>query len=54
MTLVMVTHEEHIARMAKRIVRLEDGRVISDEENDPVAPSDSTIVDTEGAAPHVS
>jgi putative ABC transport system ATP-binding protein len=51
MTLVMVTHEEHIARMARRIVRLEDGRLISDEPNDPVEPDASTIVDTEGAAP---
>lgn len=30
-TVVMVTHEEHIAQMARRIVRLEDGRVVGDE-----------------------
>jgi ABC-type lipoprotein export system ATPase subunit len=30
-TIVMVTHEEHIARMARRIVRLEDGVVVADE-----------------------
>jgi len=52
MTLVMVTHEEHIARMAERIVRLEDGRIISDDPNEPVKPEESSIVDTEGAAPH--
>ena len=51
MTLVMVTHEEHIARMAERIIRLEDGHVISDQPNEPVEPSESTIVDTQGAAP---
>jgi putative ABC transport system ATP-binding protein len=29
-TIVMVTHEEHVARHAKRIIRLRDGRVLSD------------------------
>jgi putative ABC transport system ATP-binding protein len=37
-TLVVVTHEEHIARMASRIVRLEDGRVVGDEPNEPATP----------------
>lgn len=40
MTLIVVTHEEHIARMASRIVRLEDGHVIADEPNEPVAPDE--------------
>jgi putative ABC transport system ATP-binding protein len=35
MTLVIVTHEEHIARMASRIIRLEDGVKVSDAPNDP-------------------
>lgn len=30
-TIVMVTHEEHIAQMARRIIRLEDGAVVADE-----------------------
>ena len=30
-TIVMVTHEEEIARHAKRIIRMKDGRIISDE-----------------------
>ncbi|HUW18737.1 MAG TPA: ABC transporter ATP-binding protein [Sedimentisphaerales bacterium] len=29
-TIVMVTHEEHVARHAARIIRLQDGRVLSD------------------------
>ncbi len=29
-TIVMVTHEEHVARHAARIIRLRDGRVLSD------------------------
>ena len=49
MTLVMVTHEEHIARMSRRIIRLEDGRIISDERNEPVQPAEASIVDTTGA-----
>lgn len=40
MTLVVVTHEEHIARMARRIIRLEDGIVVADEPNDPVEPDE--------------
>lgn len=30
-TIIMVTHEEHIANHAKRIVRLKDGEIVSDE-----------------------
>ena len=32
-TIVVVTHEENIARNARRIVRLRDGRIESDEES---------------------
>lgn len=38
-TLVVVTHEEDIARRARRIVRLRDGRIESDE---PVVPAPGT------------
>ncbi|TDP64518.1 putative ABC transport system ATP-binding protein [Bradymonas sediminis] len=34
-TLIIVTHEEHIARMASRIVRLDDGVLVSDAPNEP-------------------
>ena len=37
-TLLVITHEEHVARMASRIIRLEDGVLISDEPNKPVRP----------------
>lgn len=30
-TIIMVTHEEEYARMAKRVVRLDDGKIVSDE-----------------------
>jgi putative ABC transport system ATP-binding protein len=30
-TIIMVTHEEDYAKMAKRVVRLDDGRIVSDE-----------------------
>ncbi len=36
-TIIMVTHEEDIARYAHRIVRLRDGLVESDEENKEIA-----------------
>jgi ATP-binding cassette subfamily B protein len=36
LTMIVVTHEEHISRMASRIVRLEDGALASDTPNEPV------------------
>ncbi len=36
-TIIMVTHEEDIARYSHRIVRLRDGLVESDQENTDVA-----------------
>ncbi|MDT4981846.1 MAG: putative transport system ATP-binding protein, partial [Pseudonocardiales bacterium] len=30
-TVVLVTHDEEIARFAKRVVRLRDGRIASDQ-----------------------
>ena len=40
MTLIIVTHEEHIARMASRIIRLEDGHIVADEPNEPIEPDE--------------
>lgn len=42
-SLVMVTHEEHIAQLATRIIRLEDGVLISDETNTPQTPELTTL-----------
>lgn len=44
MTLVVVTHEEHIARMASRIIRLEDGVLVADEPNKPVQPDELGVL----------
>jgi putative ABC transport system ATP-binding protein len=33
-TIVMITHEEDVAKHARRVIRLRDGRVISDERRD--------------------
>ena len=37
-TIILVTHEEDIARHATRIVRLRDGLIESDEPNEPIRP----------------
>jgi putative ABC transport system ATP-binding protein len=33
-TVVLITHEQHVAACARRIVRLGDGRLLSDERTD--------------------
>lgn len=35
-TIIIVTHEEDIARHAHRIVKLRDGKIIHDEPNEPI------------------
>jgi len=35
-TIIVITHEEEVARHAKRVVRLRDGRIVSDERQAPV------------------
>lgn len=46
-TIVLVTHDQDVARHASRIVTLSDGKIISDER---VAPEDRFIADAEGGA----
>lgn len=40
-TIIMVTHEEEIGKRAKRLVRMHDGKVISDERRSPIGESSS-------------
>ncbi|MFZ1375994.1 MAG: ABC transporter ATP-binding protein [Geothrix sp.] len=39
-TIILVTHEEDIARHAHRIVKLRDGKIIHDEPNTPITPEE--------------
>lgn len=32
-TLILITHDESIALQADRIIRIEDGKIVSDEKN---------------------
>ena len=38
-TIIIVTHEDHIARRCQRVVRLRDGRIVSDTLNGGRSPS---------------
>jgi putative ABC transport system ATP-binding protein len=50
-TVLLVTHEDHIAGMAQRIVRLEEGSIVSDKRHVPSEPEATSTVETRGAAP---
>ena len=39
MTIVMVTHEEEIGSRCKRVIRMRDGKILSDERNSPLVQS---------------
>jgi putative ABC transport system ATP-binding protein len=38
-TVVLITHEDEVAAFAKRVVRLRDGRIVSDVRQEPVGVS---------------
>jgi putative ABC transport system ATP-binding protein len=42
-TVVIITHEEEVARFAKRVVRMRDGHIESDTESDPKNDADHSI-----------
>ena len=53
MTIVMVTHEDEIGERCKRIVRMRDGRILSDHRNAPITAKpivDSGMVEKKHAA----
>ena len=48
MTIVMVTHEDEIGEKCKRVIRMRDGKIISDKRNDPIVKkhlAEHTIID---------
>ncbi len=49
-TIIIVTHDEHVARHARRIVRIRDGRVEADEASPGPAPLEAAA----GKAPEIS
>lgn len=53
MTIVMVTHEDEIGEKCKRIVRMRDGRILSDNRNAPITAkpiTDSGVIEKKHAA----
>ncbi|WP_430591742.1 ATP-binding cassette domain-containing protein [Humidisolicoccus flavus] len=47
-SLVLVTHDPKVAAQCTRIVRLRDGRIISDDQNTPQVPEEEPQVETAG------
>jgi len=41
-TIIMVTHEDEIAKYAKRVIRMRDGRIVSDERKGDIPPSEES------------
>ncbi len=53
MTIVMVTHEDEIGEKCKRIVRMRDGKILSDKRNSPITAipvADSGMIEKKHAA----
>ena len=50
-TVVLITHEEEIASFAKRVVRLRDGRIVSDTSGEAVRPQPGTADDEQHTRP---
>jgi len=51
-TVVLITHEDEVARHAKRVVRLVDGQVTSDVRQAPLAGPPPALLDPHGFAEH--
>jgi len=51
-TVVLITHEDEVARHAKRVVRLVDGRIVSDVRQAPLAGPPPALIDVAGFAEH--
>jgi putative ABC transport system ATP-binding protein len=51
-TVVLITHEDEVARHAKRVVRLVDGRIVSDVRQAPLAGLPPALADPDGFAEH--
>ena len=51
-TVVLITHEDEVARHAKRVVRLVDGRIVSDVRQAPLDGLPPALADPDGFADH--
>jgi putative ABC transport system ATP-binding protein len=49
-TIVLITHEDEVARHAKRVVRLVDGRILSDQRQAPLLGPPPALLDPTGFA----
>lgn len=52
-TIILITHDEQVAAHAKRVVRVQDGRILSDVRTDTVSAVKTTSKQSSGAAPNI-
>jgi macrolide transport system ATP-binding/permease protein len=53
-TIILITHDEQVALHARRIIRIQDGKILSDETNEAPPLAESTVMETRLGEAHAA